>query len=68
MEYTINKQLEIQFIYPSLADVGEDLLYPNSSIVIKLKSKTMPHKLVETLLKKSENMIKKLAVTPVDGY
>ena len=28
----------------------------------------MPHKLVETLLKKSENMIKKLATTPLDGY
>lgn len=28
----------------------------------------MPHKLVETLLKKSENMIKKLATTPMDGY
>ena len=68
MEYTVNKQLEIQFIYPSLADVGEELLYPNSSIVLKLKSKSMPHKLVETLLKKAENMIKKLATTPVDGY
>jgi hypothetical protein len=63
MEYTINKQLEIHYIYPSVADVGEDLLYPNSSVVLKLKSKTMPHKLVETLLKKSENMIRKLATT-----
>ena len=64
MEYSINKQLEIHFIYPSLADVGEEMLYPNSCVVVKLKSKVMPHKLIETLLKKSENMIKKLALTP----
>ena len=68
MEYSVNKQLDIQFIYPSVADVGEDLQYPNSSVVIKLKSKRMPHKLVETLLKKAENMIKKLVTTPMDGF
>jgi hypothetical protein len=28
----------------------------------------MPHKLVETLVKKAENIVKKLATTPENGF
>jgi hypothetical protein len=59
MEYTMLKQLQINFIYP-------DNDYPNCNVAVKLRSKTMPHKLVDTLVRKCENMVKKLATTP-DG-
>jgi hypothetical protein len=35
--------------------------YPNSCVALKLKSNNMPYNLVETLTKKGEIMIKKLA-------
>ena len=55
----MNKQLDLQLIYPS-----EN--YPKEPIIIKLKSKVMPHKLVEMLLKKSEALAKKLSVEGKD--
>lgn len=40
-----NKHLDVNFIYPEAANEE----YPGSQIAIRLKSKTMPMKLVETL-------------------
>ena len=46
-------------IFPADED---GLNYPNSSMVVKLKSKYMPHALVESLQKKCEAMVKKLVI------
>lgn len=52
-------------IYPTPEQGSTDKEnYPNSNIIIKLKSGSLPHKLVEMLLKKSEAMIKKLVLDP----
>ena len=69
MPLTMNKQLDVHFIYPTPQedDSGVERCYPNSSIVVKLKSKVMPHDLVEKLLKRSENMVKKLATAEGGG-
>jgi len=72
MPYSMHKQLDISFIYPAPYEDEEGTQptqpsYPSSSVVVKLRSKVMPHNLVETLLKKSENMIKKLAMAEGGG-
>mmetsp|Transcript_17822 Transcript_17822/g.30224 ORF Transcript_17822/g.30224 Transcript_17822/m.30224 type:complete len:486 (-) Transcript_17822:71-1528(-) len=76
LDYTINKQLDITLIYPGTnAKEGEEEeeeleskhQYPNSTLAVKLRSKVMPHKMVETLLKKAEALSKKLAVTRLEG-
>ena len=36
------------------------MLYPESAIVVKLRSKVLPQQLIDTLIKKSEALIKKL--------
>ena len=46
-------------VYPA-DDVDPAQNYPNASLVVKLKSKCLPHKLVEFLIKKSEGTVKKL--------
>lgn len=52
-------------IYPQPEDgATEKEMYPYSNLIIKLRSVSLPHKLVEMLLKKSETMIKKLATDP----
>lgn len=52
-------------IYPTPEEGSTDKEnYPNSNLIIKLKSVSLPTKLVEMLLKKSEAMIKKLALDP----
>jgi len=68
MVYSINKQLDIQFIYPS-DDVESQgkFNYPNSCLIVKLKSKRMPHKLVEQLIKKTEQLVAKLATDKEGG-
>jgi hypothetical protein len=48
-------------------EANPDQNYPNSCLAIKLRSNNMPFNLVETLIKKSENMIKKLATDPEGG-
>ena len=65
----MHKQLDISFIYPAPYEDedGTQHSYPSSSVVVKLRSKVMPHNLVETLLKKSENMVKKLATAEGGG-
>jgi hypothetical protein len=60
LSFGMNKNMDIRFIYPQNEEENPELNYPNSSLVVKLKSNTMPHNLVEALLKKAENMIKKL--------
>ena len=55
--FSRNKHLNVNFIYSDTA--SED--YPSSQIAIRLKSKVMPAKLVETLQKKSDAMAEKLA-------
>ena len=52
------KLLDANFIYSDGAD--ED--YPTSQLAIRLKSKVMPAKLVETLQKKCEAMAQKLSL------
>jgi len=52
-------------IYPSPEEGSTDKEnYPNSNLIIKLRSVSLPSKLVEMLTKKSEAMIKKLALDP----
>ena len=60
LSYTMKKQLDIALIYPQADDNTE---YPNYPLSVKLRSKVMPIKLVETLVKKSEAMIQKLSST-----
>ena len=60
MNFNQNKMLDVQMIFPK-HDASEPARdYPNSSLVVRLSSKMLPTKLVETLQKKSEVMIKKL--------
>lgn len=59
---SINKDLNIQFIYPPKEENETEIPYPQSNLIVKLRSNQMPHKLVETLQKKSEGMIKKLTL------
>lgn len=49
-------------IFPADEPENPDLNYPRSSMVVKLRSKYMPHALVESLLKKCEGLIKKLVL------
>ena len=35
------------------------MLYPESAIVVKLRSKVLPQLLIDTLIKKSEAVVKK---------
>ena len=52
-------------IYPSPEEGSTDKEnYPNSNLIIKLKSVSLPHKLVEMVGKKSEAMVKKLVLDP----
>jgi hypothetical protein len=52
-------------IYPSPEEGSTDKEnYPNSNLIIKLKSVSLPHKLVEMLCRKSEMMVKKLVMDP----
>jgi hypothetical protein len=52
-------------IYPTPEEGSTDKEnYPNSNLIIKLKSDPLPHKLVEMLTRKSEAMIKKLVLDP----
>ena len=67
LNYSVNKDLDIRLIYPPTDEANPGLNYPNSCIAIKLRSNNMPFNLVETLTKKSENMIKKLATDPEGG-
>ena len=66
MNYNMNKMLDVILIFPQ-PDEADDAAtkasttYPHSSMVIRLSSKVLPAKLVETLQKKSEGMIRKLA-------
>ena len=60
LNYSMNKDLDIRLIYPPEEDA--ELSYPKSCLVLKLRSNNMPHNLVETLMKKGDNMIKKLAL------
>lgn len=61
MNYNVNKMLDLTIIFPQPDPAAPQTDYPNSAIVIKLASKVLPAKLVETLKKKGEAMIKKLA-------
>lgn len=61
MNYNKQKMLDMTIIFPQPDPDAPQFDYPNSSVIIKLFSKTLPAKLVETLQKKSEAMIKKLA-------
>jgi len=52
-------------IYPAPEEGSTDKEnYPNSNLIIKLRSASLPHKLVEMLSKKSETMIRKLTLDP----
>ena len=66
MNYTRHKRLDLWLIYPSPED-DPDNLYPNCSLVVKIKSKVMPPDLVEKMLKMSEKTVKKLAATEGGG-
>jgi hypothetical protein len=48
-------------IYPPKDEGEAETSYPRSGLILKLKSSSMPHKLVGTLEKKAEAMIKKMA-------
>ena len=62
----MHKQIELQIIYPQADENGQHA-YPNSSIVVRLRSKVMPPDLVEKLLKMCEKTVKKLATADGGG-
>ena len=66
MNYTRHKKLDLTLIYPSPEDDPEHL-YPNCSLVVRIKSKVMPPDLVEKMLKMSEKTVKKLAAAEGGG-
>ena len=48
MVFSINKQLDMQFIWPADdIEYNGKFNYPNSCLIVKLRSKRMPYKLIE---------------------
>ena len=57
----MKKSVDLNIIWPSKADDDDDtFVYPRSPIVITLRSKVLPSKLLEKLLKQAEAHVAKL--------